>query len=333
MRAIRSAPPCQTSAATARRCKLKIALPKIITDAGTQCRAELNHETVSEYAEAMKSGVKFPPPVVFTDGKGYWLADGFHRLEAAEQNGEKFIECDLRQGKRLDAVKFSLGANAAHGLRRTNADKQKSADIAVREFPDSSDGALAEMCAVSRQLIVDARQRQVANFATSKSEKPSKSQVSAPPPRRTGKDGKTYSVPPRNSSPPPRKLAAPPAVLDSTGIEVPPEILDLWNSAFQRSQRLLNFASEIRTEIRHAQDANELMFREIDHTDNLAKLDQVFADLKRAKPYAVCPDCNGVAAKGCSLCKERGFVSEFAWKNFVPAEKKKITGREDKEVD
>lgn len=307
---------------------MKLALSKIITDAGTQCRADLNSETVSDYAEAMKSGKKFPPIVVFTDGKVYWLADGFHRLAAAAQNGEKFIECDLRQGKRLDAVKFSLGANAAHGLRRTNADKQKSADIGVQEFPDLSDGALAEMCAVSRQLIVDARQRQVANFATCKAENLIKSQVSAPPPRRTGKDGKTYCVPQRNTAPS-RKPAAPPALLDGTGMEVPPEILELWNSAFARAQRLLNFASEIRAEIRRAQDDRDPIFRECDHTDILAKLDQVYADLKRAKPYAVCPDCNGYAAKGCSLCKGRGFLSEFAWKTFVPNEKKEISGRGD----
>jgi hypothetical protein len=132
-----AAPPCQASAAISKQGSqpMKIALAKIITDAGTQCRAGLDHETVFDYAEAKKSGKKFPPIVVFTDGNVHWLADGFHRLAAAAQNGEKFIECELRQGSRLDAIQFALSANVNHGLRRTNADKQKSADITALSYP------------------------------------------------------------------------------------------------------------------------------------------------------------------------------------------------------
>jgi hypothetical protein len=41
-------------------------------------------------------GRNSPPVVVFYDGTSYWLADGFHRVKAAEQAGganpEKFPE-------------------------------------------------------------------------------------------------------------------------------------------------------------------------------------------------------------------------------------------------
>lgn len=311
----------------------KLPLSAITADAGLNPRERINLEVVADYAEAMRHGAIFPALVGFFDGKKTWLAEGFHRYAATKQNGAKSVDCDVRNGSRTDAIKFALGANRTHGLRRTNADKQHAADIAVREFPNLSDSALAEMCGVSRQLISDARQRiQPANFAGSNCEIIGKSENMAPPPRRVGKDGKMRpsTIPQRKSSAPPARKSKPPETMDATGIAVPPEILALWDSAFSRSQRLLTLASEIRSEIRNAQDANDSVFRECDHMDIVAKLDTIYADLKRAKPYAVCPDCNGVSAKGCQLCKGRGFLSEFAWKNFVPTEKKRITGREDR---
>jgi uncharacterized ParB-like nuclease family protein len=135
----------------------KIPIAKIIADAGTQCRAGLNPETVSDYAEALKDSAKFPPLIAFTDGKVYWLADGFHRLAATERNGEKFALCDVRKGSRLDAVKFALGANENHGLRRTNADKRRAVEIALAEWPDVADAELARWCAVSQPFVSGVR--------------------------------------------------------------------------------------------------------------------------------------------------------------------------------
>lgn len=59
----------------------------IRTDGGTQSRVQLDWIAVSEYAAAMKDGAQFPPIVVFHDGSDYWLADGFHRLDAANKAG------------------------------------------------------------------------------------------------------------------------------------------------------------------------------------------------------------------------------------------------------
>lgn len=60
-------------------------LSLIRTDGGTQPRAGLNPELIDEYAKAMTEGAKFPPVTVFYDQISYWLADGFHRLEAAKK--------------------------------------------------------------------------------------------------------------------------------------------------------------------------------------------------------------------------------------------------------
>jgi hypothetical protein len=77
--------------------------------------------------EDMGRGDKFPPPVVFQDKqRRYWLADGFHRYHAAVGLELKVIECVVHAGELRDAILYSCGANAAHGLRRTNADKRQA---------------------------------------------------------------------------------------------------------------------------------------------------------------------------------------------------------------
>ena len=50
----------------------------------------------------MQAGVKFPPVTVFYDGSDYWLADGFHRRNAAFSAELAQMECDVRQGTRED---------------------------------------------------------------------------------------------------------------------------------------------------------------------------------------------------------------------------------------
>jgi hypothetical protein len=126
------------------------------------------------------------------------------------------------------------------------------------------------------------------------------------------------------SAPPPKRPIA--MFLDSTGLEIPSEALPLWNR-MSEAQGLMTQISVVRSALRRAQDENDPLFVEVDFTDNLAKLNQVFLDLQRAKPYAVCPTCSGVKPKGCLTCKGRGFVSEFFWKHNIPTETKELTGR------
>ena len=86
----------------------RLRLPLIRTDAGTQSRAAINETTVAEYAERMIAGDRFPPVVVFLNNGDYLLADGFHRLLAKKLAKFEHIDAEVRQGTRLDALKFSL---------------------------------------------------------------------------------------------------------------------------------------------------------------------------------------------------------------------------------
>ena len=139
----------------------KIKLSEIVTDAGTQVRAGLNEATVADYAEALADGAKFPSVIVFHDGNRYIAADGFHRIHAALRTGATQIECDVRKGGKTDALRFALGCNANHGLPRTNADKRHAVGMAMKEFSNFSNEALAEICGVSLRFVFQIRKTTV----------------------------------------------------------------------------------------------------------------------------------------------------------------------------
>lgn len=99
--------------------------------------------TVSDYADAMTDGCAFPPVVLFYDGQRHWIADGFHRIAAAEQCGFIDIDADVRDGTRLDAVWFALGANRQHGRRMTHDDRIAAVKRGVIEFHARSNREIA----------------------------------------------------------------------------------------------------------------------------------------------------------------------------------------------
>ena len=124
-------------------------------DLSLQTRAGTDVDTINNYAEAMADGASFPDVTVFTDGKHYWLADGFHRVMAAKQNGKTTVAADVRKGTEDDAVVFGGTANNKQGKRPTRADVQHFLSM-VWERREAvfggtpTGGNLAEKCGVSR---------------------------------------------------------------------------------------------------------------------------------------------------------------------------------------
>jgi hypothetical protein len=143
---------------------VSIKLDLIKTEGGTQARA-LREDAVEEFAEAMQLGADFPPIVVFWDGSTYWLADGFHRVEAAKRNKYPEITAEVRDGTKRDAILYAVGANDRHGLRRTNADKRRAIEmlLADEEWAERSDRWIADQCKVSHTLVADVRSSREAN--------------------------------------------------------------------------------------------------------------------------------------------------------------------------
>lgn len=138
---------------------VSLALDRIKTDGGTQSRAEVNPAVVEDYAQTIRDGADFPPVTVFHDGKHYWLADGFHRVAAYRAAGALEIAADIRQGDKREAILFSVGANAAHGLRRTNDDKRRAVMVLLNdaEWSKWSDREIARRCGVSHNFVSSLR--------------------------------------------------------------------------------------------------------------------------------------------------------------------------------
>ena len=137
----------------------QVELESIQTNGGTQMRAGLNAETVGEYMQTLKDSNQawpFPPVTLYYDGETYWLGDGFHRVAAARQTGRTGnIPAEIRAGTRRDAVLYAAGANANHGLRRTNADKRQAVETLLRdeEWAAWSDREVARICAVHHEMV------------------------------------------------------------------------------------------------------------------------------------------------------------------------------------
>jgi hypothetical protein len=131
----------------------------IRTDGGTQPRAEIDQAVVAEYSEHMSEGDQFPPIDVFFDGAAYWLGDGFHRLLATKQVGYAEIDAVIHEGSKRDAILYSVGANASHGLRRSNADKRRSVLTLLGdpEWVKWSDREIARRCGVSHPFVSELR--------------------------------------------------------------------------------------------------------------------------------------------------------------------------------
>lgn len=138
---------------------MRLPISKIRRDGGTQPRAGIDPSIVAEYAEVLAGGGTLPAAEVVYDGQSYWLWDGYHRLAAAESVGETEYDAYVTSGTRRDAVLKSVGANADHGLRRTNEDKRRAVETLLRdpEWSQWSDREIARQCKVSNQFVSNLR--------------------------------------------------------------------------------------------------------------------------------------------------------------------------------
>lgn len=189
-----------------------IAIDLIELSNGVQTRAAINEEAVAEYAEVFKAHPgkwPFPPIDLFDDGNGFILAHGFHRIIGATRAERGSVHAFVHKGSRFDALKFAMGTNHDHGVRRTGADKRYCIGLAFAqpELTKMSDRAIADLCGVGDQLVADVR-RQLRDSRSSTSENPEKSEE-----KRVGRDGKARPA----TQPPREKRTAPEPTAEVNG--------------------------------------------------------------------------------------------------------------------
>lgn len=209
----------------------------IRTDGGTQARITINEETVSEYADAMRQGARFPALICYYDGEAYWLADGFHRHKAhfqAHGTAEK-IAAEVRQGTRRNAVLFAVGANSDHGLRRTNADKRNAVLTLLRdeEWQMWSDREIASKTKTTHPFVGKLRAELTATTGNNYQS------------TRTGADGRTIDTTRIGENQPVTRTVESRSAMKQPAAAAPPETAVLASTAnndeaeeWQRLQRL-----------------------------------------------------------------------------------------------
>jgi hypothetical protein len=180
--------------------KKRIRLDEIKIDGSTQMRESIDPDDVAELAEHYKAGKSIPAPVVFWDGSCscYWPGDGHHRIAGRRAAGFDDIEVECHEGTKRDAVLYAAGANADHGVKRTNGDKRKAVATLLRDtvWGQWSDRAIADKCNVGHPLVASVR----AQISTgSSSSHPQNS-------RRVSADGKSRPATQPTRGPQPEKV-------------------------------------------------------------------------------------------------------------------------------
>jgi len=193
-----------------------IPLASIRRDGGTQSRVAIDPEVVAEYSEHVD---ELPAVVVFAESVGaaeHWLSDGFHRVAAHEAAGRDHVLAFVKAGGRRDAILHAVGANAAHGVRRTHKDKQRAVGmlLADPEWGSMSNRWIAETAGVHHKMVGRLRD-ELAQSATC-------GEIDTP---RVvlGQDGKEYVQTPKPTKPPPAP-SAPVAPVARTAPAAPVEV-------------------------------------------------------------------------------------------------------------
>jgi hypothetical protein len=134
-------------------------LGALVLDQKLQSRAEINEQTIEDYAESLKQGDEFPPVLAYFDGISYYLTDGYHRYHAHKKAGKAGIICEVVNGTFTDAVLRATSVNSKHGMRRTYADKRKAVMTLLDDFEWSqwSNSEIARHCGVSHTFVASLR--------------------------------------------------------------------------------------------------------------------------------------------------------------------------------
>lgn len=190
---------------------ITLPLDSIQVDTRAQSRAEIDIVVVGEYAEDIKAGATFPPLVVFYDEKTYWLSEGFHRYHAYQQAEITHVRVVIKTGGLREAILQSLGSNADHGKRRTNADKRRAVEMMLKdaEWNDWPQAQIAKQCVVTPEYV-------------SRLRKELSIDRSIDTPRTATRNGTTYTINTGNIG---KKVEVePPTVEDPVDVAPPPPV-------------------------------------------------------------------------------------------------------------
>lgn len=161
-----------------------VPLELIRTSQDAQCRVAFDESLAEEMSALIVGDFEFPAGLAFFDGDVYWLADGHYRRRAYELAHYDAMPCEVRDGNEQDALWHACAANKAHGLRRTNADKQRAVELALKHprSVELSNVAIAQHVGVDEKTVRNYREKLEGTSEIPKSTE------------RKGKDGRKQST-------------------------------------------------------------------------------------------------------------------------------------------
>ena len=134
-----------------------LSLGLIRLDGGTQSRLTINHDTVEDYAEVLRSVPPtewpFPPLDVFHDGTDYFMSNGFHRYLGAQDAGRASAPCVVHKVTANDALLFGMTSNDKNGIRRSPADKRANVEWILDNLGKLPQKEIAEKAGVGLRLV------------------------------------------------------------------------------------------------------------------------------------------------------------------------------------
>jgi len=304
-----------------------IPLKRIKTDAGTQQRP-IDAAVLAQYVALMKDGVTFPPIDVISDGKEYYVVDGFHRLETKRTLGALSIAANVTTGTQTDAIWQSYSANRSHGLPRQKGvvkriiesilcnpewSKKPLTEIAkhvgvTHGYVSQIKSSLSEQQAhgvttntVERaETVVVTRKGKQVEQASQESEATSWEQPIGV--KRTTRDEETKGKKP----------------VDADGKVIPPHL----HTTFERGAELHSYAgvlSKLKGEISSIAKDHPMAWGRFNLNGFRADITQMASALRLSAPHIVCSYCSGEDSEKCDACKGLGFLSK-AQSRCVPPE-------------
>lgn len=279
-------------------------------DERCQARATIDHDVIAEYADAYRAKTKLPPLDVYRVAGKLMLVDGYHRFAALRVAGETFARVEVvGDGSIDDAVWYATSVNAQHGLRRSNADKRRAVEIALKSAigSEQSSRTIADHVGVSDFLVREMRTEMERASAVRESRTLTDSlgrQQPAKKPRRGAVSGAVSSAKASGSDrvashieydedAPPDVAPLPfePEYREPDARPLPVHGAALVAAADEVKAARRRVMARATEEASHAWQRAELLMR------------QAESALRLAEPVT-CPHCVGL---GCVRCEERGW--------------------------
>ena len=128
----------------------KLAIQDIVVDPTIQIRQANHEQTIQRYEDAFD---RLPPVDVFKTAEGLLLADGFHRIAAAERLGHAKIEAKVHKGTREEAAEYAVISNTKNADPLTPEERDDGIRRLRQLHPDWSNRVIAEKMSVSEATV------------------------------------------------------------------------------------------------------------------------------------------------------------------------------------